>query len=119
VTVLAADNAHTQDKQTVPGKSLYERLVASAIAAVVDHWRRGREESHRRPSPELAARMAPNLEAGLKFMRTLWVCNVPGGPFSSRPPSRQTPLGLRRPIETCASPLRGDEVANSDEAWTS
>jgi len=37
VTVLAAaDNAHAQDKQTVPEKSLYERLGGVfAIAAVV------------------------------------------------------------------------------------
>ena len=40
VTVLAAaDNAHAQDKQTVPEKSLYERLGGVfAIAAVVDHF---------------------------------------------------------------------------------
>ena len=41
MTVLAAaDNAHAQDKQTAPEKSLYERLGGVfAIAAVVDHFR--------------------------------------------------------------------------------
>src|SRR5215475_9678686 len=40
VTVMsAADNAHAQDKQTVPEKSLYDRLGGVfAIAAVVDHF---------------------------------------------------------------------------------
>ena len=40
VTVLAAaDDAHAQDKQTVPEKSLYDRLGGVfAIAAVVDHF---------------------------------------------------------------------------------
>jgi hypothetical protein len=40
VTVLGvADNSHAQDKQTVPEKSLYERLGGVfAIAAVVDHF---------------------------------------------------------------------------------
>ena len=39
-TVLAgADNAHAQAKQTMPEKSLYERLGGVfAIAAVVDHF---------------------------------------------------------------------------------
>ena len=37
--LAAADNAHAQDKQTVPEKSLYERLGGVfAIAAVVDHF---------------------------------------------------------------------------------
>ena len=40
VTILAAaDDAHAQDKQTVPEKSLYDRLGGVfAIAAVVDHF---------------------------------------------------------------------------------
>jgi hemoglobin len=40
VAVLAgADNAHAQVKQTMPEKSLYERLGGVfAIAAVVDHF---------------------------------------------------------------------------------
>jgi hemoglobin len=37
--ISAADNAHAQAKQTMPEKSLYERLGGVfAIAAVVDHF---------------------------------------------------------------------------------
>jgi hemoglobin len=37
--IAAADNAHAQAKQTMPEKSLYERLGGVfAIAAVVDHF---------------------------------------------------------------------------------
>jgi hemoglobin len=37
--LAAADNAHAQAKQTMPEKSLYERLGGVfAIAAVVDHF---------------------------------------------------------------------------------
>jgi hypothetical protein len=61
VTVLeAADNAHAQDKQTVPEKSLYERLGGVfAIAAVVDHFSDA-VVNHRRPEVQEppAARMA-------------------------------------------------------------
>jgi hemoglobin len=50
---------------------------------------------------------------GLKFMRTLWVCQVAGGPFEFSPthPGR-TPLGLEeahRDLEI--SPAQFDEVA--------
>lgn len=50
---------------------------------------------------------------GLKFMRTLWVCNVSGGPFeyaATRPGS--TPLGLEEAHrELQISPDEFDEVA--------
>ena len=50
---------------------------------------------------------------GLKFMRTLWVCNVAGGPFqfsATRPGS--TPLGLEEAHrELQISPEEFDEVA--------
>ena len=50
---------------------------------------------------------------GLKFMRTLWVCNVAGGPFqftATRPGS--TPLGLEEAHrELKISPPEFDEVA--------
>ena len=39
LALAGADNAHAQAKQTVPEKSLYERLGGVfAIAAVVDHF---------------------------------------------------------------------------------
>ena len=39
LTLASADNAHAQDKQASPEKSLYERLGGVfAIAAVVDHF---------------------------------------------------------------------------------
>jgi hemoglobin len=53
--ISAADNAHAQAKQTMPEKSLYERLGGVfAIAAVVDHFsERCREEPHRRSDVQL------------------------------------------------------------------
>ena len=82
--------------------TLYERLGGVfAIAAVIDHFsdavianpKVGRGSAN----PQLAewsTRQAGRLP-GLKFERTLWVCNVSGGPFSyvgTHPGS--TPLGL-------------------------
>ena len=50
---------------------------------------------------------------GLKFMRTLWVCNVSGGPFqftATRPGA--TPLGLEEVHRNLwISPAEFDEVA--------
>jgi hemoglobin len=103
VAVLAgADNAHAQAKQTTSEKSLYERLGGVfAIAAVVDHFSDavvknpivGQESDN----PQLREWHTENLGRlpGLKFMRTLWVCNVSGGPFqytATKPGA--TPLGL-------------------------
>jgi hemoglobin len=82
--------------------SLYERLGgAFAIAAVIDHFSDavvknpivGQESAN----PALREWHTNNLGRlpGLKFMRTLWVCNVAGGPFEytgTNPGS--TPLGL-------------------------
>ena len=69
-------------------QSLYERLGGVfAIAAVIDHF------SDAVVNNEVAGRGSDNPELrewhtqklarlpGLKFMRTLWVCNVSGGPF--------------------------------------
>ena len=68
--------------------SLYERLGgAFVIAAVVDHFS---EAVVRNPivgqnseNPALREWHTNNLGRlpGLKFMRTLWVCDVAGGPF--------------------------------------
>jgi hemoglobin len=100
--------------------SLYDRLGgAFAIAAVVDHFS---DAVVRNPivgptSENVALREwhTNNLGRlpGLKFMRTLWVCNVAGGPqhyAATRPGS--TPLGLEEAHrELKISPAEFDEVA--------
>jgi hemoglobin len=130
VTVLAAaDNAHAQDKQTVPEKSLYERLGGVfAIAVVVDHFSDAVVKNpivgQKSKNPQLREWHTKNLGRlpGLKFMRTLWVCNVSGGPFhfTATKPGK-TPLGLEEAHRDLRiSPEEFDEVAeNSDGVWTS
>ncbi len=100
--------------------SLYERLGgAFAIAAVVDHFS---EAVVRNPivgqssgNPALREWHTSNLDRlpGLKFMRTLWVCNIAGGPqqyVATEPGS--TPLGLEEAHrELKISPAEFDEVA--------
>jgi len=130
VTVLAAaDNAHAQDKQTVPEKSLYERLGGVfAIAAVVDHFS---DAVVKIPSSARSPRI-PSCANGTP--RTWEDCPASSscgrygsamfraGPFSSRPPSRaRRRWGWRRPIGTCASPLQSlmRSPQNLDGAWTS
>jgi hemoglobin len=121
VTVLgAADNAHAQDKQTLPEKSLYERLGGVfAIAAVVDHFSDAVVKNpivgQKSKNPQLQEWHTKNLGRlpGLKFMRTLWVCNVSGGPFqfaATKPGT--TPLGLEEAHRDLRiSPAEFDEVA--------
>ena len=101
-------------------KSLYERLGgAFAIAAVVDHFS---EAIVRNPivgqeseNPNLREWHTDNLGRlpGLKFMRTLWVCTVAGGPqhyAATRPGS--TALGLEEAHrELKISSAEFDEVA--------
>ncbi len=99
--------------------SLYERLGGVfAIAAVVDRFSDavvgnpivGQQSGN----PALREWHTANLGRlpGLKFMRTLWVCAVAGGPFeysATRP--GQTALGLEeahRPLRI--SPAEFDEV---------
>src|SRR6187399_1964721 len=84
----AADTAHAQAKQPVPEKSLYERLGGVfAIAAVVDHFSDAVVKNplvgQKSKNPQLQEWHTNDLSRlpGLKFMRTLWVCNVSGGPF--------------------------------------
>ncbi|MGF6177334.1 group I truncated hemoglobin [Ensifer sp. 4252] len=119
VTVLAgADNA--QANQTTPEKSLYERLGGVfAIAAVVDHFSDAVIENpivgQKSENPQLREWHTKNLGRlpGLKFMRTLWVCNVSGGPFqytATKPGA--TPLGLEAAHRDLRiSPVEFDEVA--------
>ena len=100
--------------------SLYERLGgAFAIAAVIDHFSDavvqnpivGRESKN----PALREWHTQNLGRlpGLKFMRTLWVCNVSGGPFEYTPTvPGSTVLGLEEAHRKLRiSPEEFDEVA--------
>jgi hemoglobin len=100
--------------------SLYERLGgAFAIAAVIDHFSdaliKNPVVGQGSRNPALREWHTSNLERlpGLKFMRTLWVCDVAGGPFdfsATRPGS--TPLGLEEAHrELRISPGEFDEVA--------
>jgi hemoglobin len=100
--------------------SLYDRLGGVfAIAAVIDHFSDavvknpivGQESQN----PALREWHTNNLGRlpGLKFMRTLWVCNVAGGPFefeATRP--GRTALGLEEAHRNLKiSPEEFDEVA--------
>jgi hemoglobin len=100
--------------------SLYERLGgAFAIAAVVDHFSEAVVNNpivgQRSKNPALREWHTNNLGRlpGLKFMRTLWVCDVAGGPFdyaATKPGA--TPLGLEvAHRELKISPAEFDEVA--------
>ena len=100
--------------------SLYDRLGGVfAIAAVVNHFSDAVVQNpmvgQRSKNPELREWHTEQLDRlpGLKFMRTLWVCDISGGPFSfaaTRPGS--TPLGLEEAHrELHISPEEFDEVA--------
>ena len=119
ITLAGADNAYAQ-AQTTPEKSLYERLGGVfAIAAVVDHFSHSVVKNpivgQKSKNPQLRAWHTKNLGRlpGLKFMRTLWVCDVSGGPyqFSATKPGT-TPLGLEEAHRGLRiSPAEFDEVA--------
>lgn len=100
--------------------SLYERLGgAFAIAAVVNHFSDAVVHNplvgQKSENPALREWHTNNLVRlpGLKFMRTLWVCNVSGGPFeyaATKPGS--TSLGLEvAHRDLRISPAEFDEVA--------
>jgi hemoglobin len=100
--------------------SLYDRLGgAFAIAAVVDKFSDALIDNpvvgKRSENPELREWHTNQLDRlpGLKFMRTLWVCNVAGGPFqftATRP--GKTALGLEEAHRSLQiSPEQFDEVA--------
>lgn len=101
-------------------ESLYDRLGgAFAIAAVVDRFSdaliRNPIVGQESENPQLAEWHTRSLDRlpGLKFMRTLWVCDVAGGPitYSGTRPGAE-PLGLEeahRPLQI--SPDEFDEVA--------
>ena len=101
-------------------KSLYERLGGVfAIAAAIDHFsdavvknpmvgRSSKNTALRRWHTESLDRLP-----GLKFMRTLWVCAVAGGPFTYTPTKPgSTAMGLEEAHrELRISPEEFDEVA--------
>jgi hemoglobin len=100
--------------------SLYERLGGVfAIAAVIDHFSDAIVQNpivgQKSANPALREWHTNNLGRlpGLKFMRTLWVCNVAGGPFqftATRPGS--TILGLEEAHRDLKiTPAEFDEVA--------
>src|SRR5215204_4504809 len=120
VALARADKAYAQAKQPMPEKNLYERLGGVfAIAAVVDHFSdavvKNPMVGQKSKNPQLREWHTKNLKRlpGLKFMRTLWVCNVSGGPFqfTATKPGR-TPLGLEEAHRDLRiSPAEFDEVA--------
>jgi hemoglobin len=101
-------------------KSLYERLGGVfAIAAVVDHFSDavvnnpivGKSSNN----PALREWHTKRLDRlpGLKFMRTLWVCSVTGGPvpYTATKPGK-TAVGLEEAHRDLRiSPQEFDEVA--------
>ena len=100
--------------------SLYERLGgAFAIAAVINHFSDNVVSNpitgQKSEDPELRQWSTEQLDRlpGLKFMRTLWVCDIAGGPqrYAATKPGK-THLGLEeahRDLEI--SPAIFDEVA--------
>ena len=124
VALAGADPAYAQAKQPAPENkpetSLYERLGGVfAIAAVVDHFSDAVVKNpivgQKSKNPRLREWHTKNLERlpGLKFMRTLWVCNAAGGPFqftATKPGA--TPLGLEEAHRDLRiSPAEFDAVA--------
>ena len=112
--MAGADNANAQDK------TLYERLGGVfAIAAVVDHFSddivKNPIVGKKSKNKQLREWHTKNLGRlpGLKFMRTLWVCEVSGGPFKFSPTKPgATPLGLEEAHRDLKiSPAEFDEVA--------
>jgi hemoglobin len=100
--------------------SLYDRLGGVfAIAAVIDHFSDALITNpvvgQGSKNPDLRDWHTNRLDRlpGLKFQRTLWVCNVAGGPFTfeaTKPGS--TPLGLEEAHRQFhITPEEFDEVA--------
>jgi hemoglobin len=100
--------------------TLYERLGgAFAIAAVVDHFSdaiiKNAAVGELSQNPQLREWSTAQIGRlpGLKFMRTLWVCNVAGGPFEYTPTvPGSTVLGLEEAHRRLRiTPEEFDEVA--------
>jgi hemoglobin len=104
----------------MPESSLYERLGGVfAIAAVIDHFSDAVVKNpivgQTSKNPALRAWHTEQLDRlpGLKWMRTVWVCNVAGGPFEyvgTKP--GKTAVGLEEAHRQLQiSPDEFDEVA--------
>ena len=117
---LAAMSASPVTTALAAEKSLYDRLGGVfAIAAVVDHFSDAIVKNpivgQKSKNPQLREWHTKTLDRlpGLKFMRTLWVCEVSGGPFKFTPTKPgSTPLGLEEAHRDLRiSPAEFDEVA--------
>ena len=101
-------------------KSLYDRLGGVfAIAAVVDHFSDAVVQNpivgktSKNPAPREWHTKDLGRLPGLKFMRTLWVCSVAGGPqeYTATKPGKTT-AGLEEAHRDLRiSPAEFDEVA--------
>ena len=116
----AAPKTEAAAKTEKTEKSLYDRLGGVfAIAAVVDHFSDAVVKNpivgQDSKNPALREWHTKNLNRlpGLKFMRTLWVCDITGGPlkFKATKPGK-THLGLEEAHRDLKiSPEEFDEVA--------
>ena len=119
VSLLGANQVQAADTPQM-AKSLYERLGGVfVIASVVDHFSEAvvRNPIVGKTSKNAALREwhTKNLTRlpGLKFMRTLWVSAVTGGPFKYTPTKPgNTEMGLEEAHRALRiSPAEFDEVA--------
>ena len=119
-TVILAGAVGSSAQASTSDKTLYDRLGGVfAIAAVVDHFSDALVKNpivgQTSANPQLREWHTKNLGRlpGLKFMRTLWVCDVSGGPYkfvATKPGA--TPLGLEEAHRDLKiSPAEFDEVA--------
>jgi hemoglobin len=123
IALAPTNKAYAQADQAKPekgDKSLYDRLGGIfAIALVVDHFSDALVKNpivgQKSKNPQLREWHTKNLKRlpGLKFMRTLWVAQVSGGPFqfeATRP--GKTQLGLEEAHRNLKiTPAEFDEVA--------
>lgn len=122
LVVIVAGLSIATFAQTAPAteKSLYDRLGGIfAIAQVVDHFSDALIKNpivgKNSKNPQLRDWHRNTLDRlpGLKFMRTLWVAEVTGGPYKFTPTKPgATPLGLENAHRDLKiSPAEFDEVA--------
>ncbi len=120
IVITLAVFAVAVSAQASPEKSLYERLGGVfAISAVVDHFSDALVKNpivgqdSKNPDLRNWHRNSLNRLPGLKFMRTLWVCEITGGPYKYSPTKPgSTPLGLENAHRDLKiTPAEFDEVA--------
>ena len=123
LVLKGSDNAHAQAQKPnaeKKGDSLYERLGGIfAIAMVVDHFSdaliKNPMVGKDSPNPQLrewATKTSERLP-GLKWLRTLWVAEVSGGPYKYKGTKPgKTALGLEEAHRNLKiTPAEFDEVA--------